>query len=117
MAPLVDRVYYFTSLALFAIGFHTLVTNNNLIKKIMGLNIMDTAVFLFFVATGFVRGGRAPLVTGPGVYTNPLPPALILTGIVIAVSTTGFALALAIRIYHHAGTLNVDELTRRIRGG
>ncbi|MBS4022951.1 MAG: cation:proton antiporter subunit C [Dethiobacter sp.] len=110
--------FYFFAIILFVIGFHTMLTHNNLIKKIIGMNIMDTSIFLFFVAIGYVRGGRAPILE-PGVshtYINPLPSALILTGIVVAVSVTAYALSLIIKLYQHYGTIDAEEIMR-IRGG
>lgn len=110
------NMYYLVSVVLFVIGFHTTLTHNNLIKKIMGMNIMDTALFLFFVSIGYVRGGQAPILL-PGVdkYVNPVPSALILTGIVISVSFTAFALALVVLLYRHYGTLDADKIIA-IRG-
>lgn len=110
------NMYYLVSVVLFVIGFHTMLTHNNLIKKIMGMNIMDTALFLFFVSIGYVRGGQAPILL-PGVdkYVNPVPSALILTGIVISVSFTAFALALVVLLYRHYGTLDADKIIA-IRG-
>jgi multicomponent Na+:H+ antiporter subunit C len=104
---------------LFAVGMYTMLTHGNLIKKIIGMNIMDTAVFLFIVSLGYVRGGQPAIgASGPAAgFVNPLPSALILTGIVIAVSTTAFALALAIKIHESLGTLDADEIVRRTRSG
>lgn len=110
--------YYFFAIILFIIGFHTMLTHNNLIKKVIGMNIMDMAIFLFFVAIGYVRGGRSPILE-PGVahaFINPLPSVLILTGIVVAVSVTAYALSLIISLYKHYGTIDAEEIMR-IRGG
>lgn len=103
---------YVGSVVLFCIGLYCVITKNNLIKKFIGLNIMETAVFGFIVALGVVEGGEAPIM-GSGAtppFTNPIPQALILTGIVVAVSTTSLALSLIIRIYRHCGTIEADEL-------
>ncbi len=107
-----DNFYYLTAIILFIIGFHTMLTHNNLIKKLLGMNIMETAIFLFFVAIGYVQGGRAPIIhIGQDyLYVNPLPSALILTGIVVAVSITAYALSLIIRLYRHYGTLDASEI-------
>lgn len=110
--------FYFFAIILFVIGFHTMLTHNNLIKKVIGMNIMDTAIFLFFVAIGYIRGGRAPILV-PGadyLYVNPLPSALILTGIVVAVSITAYALSLIVKLYQHYGTIDAEEIMR-LRGG
>jgi multicomponent Na+:H+ antiporter subunit C len=113
-----QNIFYFFAIILFVIGFHTMLTHNNLIKKVIGMNIMDTAIFLFFVAIGYIRGGRAPILV-PGedyLYVNPLPSALILTGIVVAVSITAYALSLIVKLYQHYGTIDAEEIMR-LRGG
>ncbi len=106
-----QNLYYLVSIILFIIGFHTMLTHNNLIKKIMGMNIMDAALFLFFVSIGYIQGGQAPILTeNAGRLVNPVPSALILTGIVISVSFTAFALALVVLLYKHYGTLDADKI-------
>lgn len=99
---------------LFAIGFSTLLLNRNLIKKIIGLNIMDTAVFLFLTSIGYIRGRLAPIVSEGAAtysaYVNPIPAGLVLTGIVVSVSVTAVMLALTIRLYQRYHTLNLDEI-------
>ncbi|MCE5203767.1 MAG: cation:proton antiporter subunit C [Coriobacteriales bacterium] len=103
---------YAASVVLFSIGLYCVITRNNLIKKFMGLNIMETAVFAFIVALGVVEGGDAPIMGADASppFTNPIPQALILTGIVVAVSTTAIALSLIIRVYRQTGTIEADEL-------
>lgn len=103
---------YVAAMALFCVGLYAVITKSNLVKKFIGLNIMETAVFMFIVALGVVDGGDAPIM-GPGArppFVNPLPQALILTGIVVAVSTTALALSLIVRIWHQCGTIEADEL-------
>lgn len=109
---LLQNYYYFAAMVLFVIGFHTMLTHSNLIKKIIGMNIMETSVFLFFVSVGYVHGGRAPIFLNGDAYdyVNPLPSALILTGIVVAVSVTAYALSLIVKLYEHYGTLDADEI-------
>jgi len=109
---LIDNFYYLVAMILFVIGFHTMLTHSNLIKKVIGMNIMETSVFLFFVSVGYVREGMAPIMQNgtEGMYVNPLPSALILTGIVVAVSVTAYALSLIIKLYEHYGTLDADEI-------
>ena len=112
IAQLWNNVDYVASVVLFCIGLYCVLTKNNLIKKFIGLNIMETSVFAFIVALGVVDGGDAPIM-GAGArppFTNPIPQALILTGIVVAVSTTALALSLIIRIHEHCGTIEADEL-------
>jgi multicomponent Na+:H+ antiporter subunit C len=107
------------AIILFGIGFTTLFLHPNLIKKIMGLNIMDSSVYLFLAAKGFVFGRKAPIVTD-GVtemesYINPIPTGLVLTGIVVSVSVTAVMLALTIRLYWRYHTLEMDEIMQIIR--
>ncbi len=101
---------------LFAVGFSTLLLNHNLLKKIIGLNIMDTASYLFLTAIGCIDGRTAPIVidgiTETSAYVNPLPAGLVLTGIVVSVSVTAVMLALTLRLYMRYHTLNLDEIYR-----
>lgn len=99
---------------LFAIGFSTLLLNRNLLKKIIGLNIMDTAVYLFLTSIGYIRGKLAPIltdgITEAEAYVNPIPAGLVLTGIVVSVSVTAVMLSLTIRLYQRYHSLNMDEI-------
>ena len=104
---------------LFGIGFGNLLLQSNLIKKIIGLNIMDTAIYLFLAEKGYIAGRVAPIVTD-GVqsmeaYINPIPGGLVLTGIVVSVSTTALMLALTIRLYERYGSLDLDEILMRAK--
>ena len=118
----VQQRYYIAAILLFSIGLVTLFLNPNLIKKIIGLNLMDSAVFLFLAAMGYVQGGQAPIIT-PGAeqaYINPVPGGLVLTGIVVAVSTTAMFLALTCRLYRKYHSVNLDVILIRAkseRGG
>ena len=107
------NINYLVSVLLFLVGLYTVTVKPNLIKKLIGLNIMETSVFLLIVSIGMVEGGQAPIVA-EGVkasqMVNPIPQALILTGIVVAVSTTAVALSLCIRLYEGYGSLNADEI-------
>nr|WP_177159647.1 cation:proton antiporter subunit C [Anaerobranca gottschalkii] len=110
---LITNYYYFVSILLFLIGFHTMLTHSNLIKKVIGMNIMETSIFLFFVAIGYVDGKNAPILNEKAVgYINPLPSALILTGLVVGVSLTAFSLSLIVKLYKYYGTLDADEIMR-----
>ncbi|MBS6371286.1 MAG: sodium:proton antiporter [Lawsonibacter sp.] len=117
---LVEQRFYVTAVLLFSIGFATLLLHPNLIKKIIGLNLMDTAVFLFLAAMGYVNGGKAPMVE-PGAeaaaYINPVPGGLVLTGIVVAVSTTALFLALTHRLYQKYHSVNLDVILMLARRG
>ena len=99
---------------LFCIGFSTMLLHKNLIKKIIGMDMMDAAIFLFLASQGYIEGRVAPIVVN-GVqsveaYINPIPAGLVLTGIVVSVSVTALMLALAVRIYYRYHTLNLDEI-------
>ncbi|MDO4490362.1 MAG: cation:proton antiporter subunit C [Lachnospiraceae bacterium] len=107
------------AMILFGIGFTTLLLHKNLIKKIIGLNIMDTAVYLFLAAMGYIDGRVAPIVvngiTDMDHYINPIPSGLVLTGIVVSVSTTALMLALTIRLYQKYHSLDLDEILMRMQ--
>lgn len=107
------------AMILFGIGFGNLLLQPNLIKKIIGLNIMDTAIYLFLAEKGYIEGRVAPIVTN-GVqsmeaYINPIPSGLVLTGIVVSVSVSALMLALTIRLYKRYQTLDLDEISRRLK--
>jgi multicomponent Na+:H+ antiporter subunit C len=114
---IVENINYLGGVALFLIGLHTVVTHSNLIKKIIGLNIMGTGVFLFFIAIGNVEGGVPPIwlegMSNP-LFVNPVPSALILTGIVVSVSVTVYSLSLVIRIFQTYGTIDQKELAEKM---
>lgn len=99
---------------LFAVGFATLLLHRNLVKKILGLNIMDTASCLLLTSMGYIEGRTAPIivdgVTDPSHYVNPLPAGLVLTGIVVSVSVTAVMLALTIKLYERYHTLDLDDI-------
>jgi len=110
---ILDHMNYIGGIALFIIGLHTVVTHRNLIKKIMGINIMGTAIFLFFIAIGNVKDGLPPILNDLQdhlTFINPLPSVLILTGIVVVVSLTVYSLSLVIRIYQTYGTIDQEEI-------
>lgn len=108
-----------TAIILFAIGFCMLLFHNNLMRKIIGLNIMDTGVYLFLASVGYIRGHVAPIVEDAAAadtsnFINPIPAGLVLTGIVVSVSVTALMLALAVRLYRRYHTLNLDEIYEMI---
>jgi len=102
------------AVVLFVIGLMNLLLNRNLVKKIIGFNIMDTAVYLFLASMGYIEGREAPIitdgVTSAEVYINPIPSGLVLTGIVVSVSVTAVMLALTVRLYKRYHTLNLDDI-------
>lgn len=109
------------SMILFGIGFSNLLMQKNLIKKIVGMNIMDTSVYLFLALKGYIAGHKAPIVVN-GVqsteaYINPIPSGLVLTGIVVSVSVTALMLALTIRLYNRYHTLDLDEISTMLKKG
>ena len=107
------------AMILFGIGFANLLFQKNLIKKIIGLNIMDTAVYLFLAEKGYIVGRLAPIVVNGiqdvDTYINPIPSGLVLTGIVVSVSVTALMLSLTVRLYQRYGTLDLDEISARLR--
>ncbi len=107
------------SVVLFGVGFTMLLLHHNLIKKIMGLNIMDTAVYLFLAAKGYITGRMVPIVVDgiqdAEAYMNPVPSGLVLTGIVVSVSTTALMLSLTIRLHERYGSLDLDEILMRAK--
>ena len=108
-----------TAVLLFGIGFMNLLLQQNLLKKVVGFNIMDSAVFMLLASLGYIEGRVAP-VMGEGVtpdaslFINPIPSGLVLTGIVVSVSITAFSLALIQRIHKHYGTIEMKELLARV---
>jgi len=102
---------YWIVIFLMMTGFYMVIARGNLIKKVIGLNLFQTSVFLLYITAGKVHGGTAPIVEeGLEVYSNPLPSVLILTAIVVGVATTALALALIVRIKEEYGTIEEDEL-------
>ena len=106
--------YEAASMILFGIGFTTMLLHPNLIKKIIGLNIMDTAIYLFLAAKGYIEGKLAPIIVNGDLametYINPIPSSLVLTGIVVSVSVTAISLSLVQKLYKKYKTLDIDEI-------
>ena len=107
------------AMILFGIGFGNLLLQSNLIKKIIGLNIMDTAIYLFLAEKGYIDGRVAPIVVN-GVqemeaYINPIPSGLVLTGMVVSVSVSALMLSITIRLYRRYHTLDLDEISLRLK--
>lgn len=106
------------SVILFVIGFGNLLLQSNLIKKIIGLNIMDTAIYLFLAEKGYIECRIAPIVVD-GIqdmetYINPIPSGLVLTGIVVSVSVSALMLSITVRLYQRYQTLDLDEINIRL---
>lgn len=104
---------YAISVLLFAIGALIVLNKSNLFKKLIGINIMESSIYIMFVGGGNIRGAGVPILDKARlkpVYINPLPSALMLTGIVVSVSVTAFALALIIRLYNSYGTTDARKI-------
>ena len=120
-AKLMDHYQEIAALMLFGVGFTTLLLNRNMIKKIIGFSMMDSAIYLFLASDGYIRGRVAPIIADAeatievGTYVNPLPAGLVLTGIVVSVSVTAIMLALTVRLYRRYHTLDIDEIAQLAR--
>ncbi len=102
---------YWIVVVLMMAGFSVVIAQGNLVKKIIGLNVFQVSVFVFYISIAKVRGGTAPILSeGIEVYSNPLPHVLILTAIVVGVATTALGLALVARIQEAYGTIEEDEI-------
>ena len=111
MSGLPGLYNYWIVIFLMMTGFYIVISRRNLIKKIVGLNIFQTSVFLLYISMGKISGGTAPIEAGPdAVYSNPLPHVLILTAIVVGIATTAMGMALIIRIKEAYGTIEEDEI-------
>jgi multicomponent Na+:H+ antiporter subunit C len=121
----VAKYNYWIYITLMMIGLYAIIAKNNLVKKIVGMNIFQTAIILFYVSMAAKRGATIPIIEhGHGAgshvvhaadYINPLPHVLMLTAIVVGVATLGVALALAIKVYDRYNTLEEDEILAQIR--
>jgi len=105
---------YWVVVVLMMIGFYIVIAQGNLIKKIVGLNIFQTSVFILYISMAKVEGGTAPILAeGISQFSNPLPHVLILTAIVVGIATTALGLALAVRIKEAYGSIEEDEIQDR----
>ena len=122
---IVSRINYWVYIALMMIGLYGIIIKNNIMKKVIGLSILQTAVILFFVSIGAKRDATIPIIdhTKASIHTeisathfiNPLPHVLMLTAIVVAVATLGVALSMIIKIYREYNTLEEDEILPQLR--
>ena len=111
-----SHVNYWAAIVLAMIGLYAVIAPSNLIKKLIGLGIFQSAIFLIYITAGKVEGGTAPIIdAGHVVYSNPLPHVLILTAIVVAVSTLAVGLALTVAIKRDYGTVEEDEIDEQDR--
>ncbi len=119
------RYNYWLYIVLMMIGFYAMIAKNNLVKKIAGMSIFQTAIILFYISIGYKKDATIPILmhapdgahhaVHAADYANPLPHVLMLTAIVVSVSTLGVALALAVKVYQSYGTLEEDETRERMR--
>jgi len=109
---IVGHYNYWVIIVLMMMGLYVVVSRGNLVKKIVGLNIFQTSVFLLYITMGKVAGGTAPILTDnpDEIYSNPLPHVLILTAIVVGVATTAVGLAITVRVREAYGTIEEDEI-------
>jgi multicomponent Na+:H+ antiporter subunit C len=102
---------YWVVVVLMMIGFYIVIAHGNLIKKIVGLTIFQTSVFIFYISMAKIDGGTAPILAdGIRQYSNPLPHVLILTAIVVGIATTALGLALVVRIKEAYGSIEEEEI-------
>ena len=113
-----SRYTYVLFAILLVIGLYVVVASSNLVKKVIGLNLFQTAIFLFFVSTAYVEDGSSPIIPKEAFagqsYASPLPQVIVLTAIVVGIALTAVALALIVRIYDEYGTLD-EETLREVR--
>lgn len=107
----VGLLNYWVVVFLMMVGFYIVMSSQNLVKKMVGLSLFQTSVFILYITMGKISGGTAPILAAPGtVYSNPLPHVLILTAIVVGVATTALGMSLVIRIKDAYGTIEEDEI-------
>ena len=122
---IISRVNYFIYIILMVLGMYGIIVKNNLLKKIIGMNILQTAIILFFISIGAKNKATVPIVEhAHGAenhaihavnYINPLPHVLMLTAIVVSVATLGVALTLIIRLHRQYNTLEEDEILAQLK--
>lgn len=124
ISTIAAKANFWTYVILMMIGLYAMIAKNNLVKKIVGMSIFQTAIIFFYISIGCKKGATIPILKHHGHgqiniadYVNPLPHVLMLTAIVVGVATLGVALALAIRIYNEYGTLEEDEINLKIQDG
>ena len=111
MTAVASLYNYWIVIFLMMIGFYVLIAHGNLVKRLVGLGIFQTSVFILFISMGKVAGGTAPILAdGYAAYSNPLPHVLILTAIVVGVATTALGLALVVRIREAYGTVEEEDI-------
>ncbi len=123
MELIVAKYNYWIYVVLMMVGFYAMIGKRNLVKKLIGMNIFQTAIILLFISAGVKHGSKIPIVDkyealekGVDVASivNPLPHVLMLTAIVVGIAVTGVALAILLRIYREYGTLEEDEILEKL---
>ena len=105
---------YWVVVVLMMVGFYIVIAHGNLVKKIVGLSIFQTSVFIFYISMAKIDGATAPILAdGIETYSNPLPHVLILTAIVVGIATTALGLALTVRIKEAYGSIEEDEIQKQ----
>lgn len=117
MIDLIGHHLYIVFVISFGIGLYTIVDSPNLVKKVIGLGVIQTSVFLVFVAAGYVEGASPPLLTADRPHANPVPHVIVLTAIVVNVALTAVALSLVLRLHAEFGTVDVREIERDVGEG
>jgi multicomponent Na+:H+ antiporter subunit C len=111
LRDLVEHYNYFITIFLMVAGLYIVIARGNMIKKLIGLSLFQTSVYLLYITPGKIIGGTAPILDPAyKVYSNPLPHVLILTAIVVGVATLALGLALVVRIHEAYGTIEEDEI-------
>jgi multicomponent Na+:H+ antiporter subunit C len=120
---IIAKYNYWIYVVLMMVGFYAMIGKNNLVKKLLGMNIFQTAIILMFISSGVKKGGLIPIIdkqaalehgVNSALINNPVPHVLMLTAIVVSVSVTGVALALMQRIYRRYGTLEENEILEKM---
>lgn len=111
LSPLIDNFNYFIIIFLMVSGLYVVVARGNMVKKLVGLSLFQTSVYLLYLSPGKILGGTPPIIDENfQIYSNPLPHVLILTAIVVGVATLALGLALVLRINEEYGTIEEDEI-------
>jgi multicomponent Na+:H+ antiporter subunit C len=116
MSTITGHYGYWMTIVLMIAGMYILIARGNLLKKLLGLGVLQSAVYLLYIGPGKLVGGTAPIIVqGREVYSNPLPHVLILTAIVVGVATLALGLAIVVRIREAYGTIEEDEILAQDR--
>lgn len=114
MIGLVGSPVYLVFVATFAVGLYVLIDSPNLVKKVIGLNLVQVSVFIVLLGAGYVEGATPPLLPAAEPHANPLPHAIVLTAIVVGVALTAVALALVVRLHSEFGSVDVRDIETRL---